>query len=27
MLIERRARAQEQRVVPETIARFLTEAA
>lgn len=27
MLIERRARAQEQRVVPETIARFLREAA
>jgi superfamily II DNA or RNA helicase len=27
MLIERRARAQERRVVPETIARFLTEAA
>lgn len=27
MLIERRARAQEQRVVPETIARFLSEAA
>lgn len=27
MLIERRARAQEQRVVPETIARFLIEAA
>ena len=27
MLIERRARAQERRVVPETIARFLQEAA
>jgi DNA invertase Pin-like site-specific DNA recombinase len=27
MLIERRARAQERRVVPETIARFLREAA
>ena len=27
MLIERRAKAQERRVVPETIARFLTEAA
>lgn len=27
MLVERRARAQERRVVPETIARFLTEAA
>ena len=27
MLIERRARAQEQRVVPETIARFITECA
>jgi superfamily II DNA or RNA helicase len=27
MLIERRARAQERRVVPETIARFMTEAA
>lgn len=27
MLIERRARAQERRVVPETIARFITEAA
>jgi superfamily II DNA or RNA helicase len=27
MLLERRARAQERRVVPETIARFLTEAA
>jgi hypothetical protein len=27
MLIERRARAQERRVVPETIARFLGEAA
>ena len=27
MLIERRARAQERRVVPETIARFITECA
>ena len=27
MLIERRARAQERRVVPETIARFIREAA
>jgi hypothetical protein len=27
MLIERRARAQERRVVPETIARFITESA